>query len=604
MNRKECEQKKMLMVATVPSVIGLFNMNNLKLLIEMGFVPQIACNFKDLSFWGERQIENFKNDLKNMNITFHQIDFSRNPLNIKSHLTSYRQMKALIRKGKFNFIHCHTPIASAITRIIAYKNKTKLIYTAHGFHFYKGAPWKNWLIYYPIEKICSYFTDVLITINREDYVLAKKKFHAKKVKYVPGVGIDTDKFYSHLIDINDKRRDLGLSKQDIMLLSVGELSSRKNHEVVIKALYELRDEKDFSKIHYYICGKGDLLPKLQEMVAQLDLGDTIQFMGYRTDISELCQAADLYIFPSIQEELPVALMEAIAYRIPVICSDIRGNVDLIDNRNSLFPPKDVKKLSEILKGIMLNSASKIERATIQTKMKDSVDKNYVVLQKYDLSAVAQIMLDLYAGVIPEDIESDILLHCTGLPKVVKRHKYLNDLKIAPNAIVLLSVGELNENKNHITVIRALQNLDRNIHYLIAGMGALNDELEKEATNLGLKDRVHLLGYRTDVADLLEIADVYLLASIREGLNVSIMEAMASGLPCICSDIRGNRDLVANYKGGFLVRSVCVDDWCKAIRKIIDGDWNQMGRYNLKMIHNFTSDVVYDKMKKIYGIYSI
>lgn len=279
-------------------------------------------------------------------------------------------------------------------------------------------------------------------------------------------------------------------------------------------------------------------------------------------------------------------------------------MDLIDNRNSLFPPKDVKKLSEILKGIMLNSASKIERATIQTKMKDSVDKNYVVLQKYDLSAVAQIMLDLYAGVIPEDIESDILLHCTGLPKVVKRHKYLNDLKIAPNAIVLLSVGELNENKNHITVIRALQNLDRNIHYLIAGMGALNDELEKEATNLGLKDRVHLLGYRTDVADLLEIADVYLLASIREGLNVSIMEAMASGLPCICSDIRGNRDLVANYKGGFLVRSVCVDDWCKAIRKIIDGDWNQMGRYNLKMIHNFTSDVVCDKMKKIYGIYSI
>lgn len=377
--------KRMLMTATVPSMIGQFNMNNISILLDMGYEVHVACNFKDRTVWPEERVKGFIEELKRLGVSYHQIDFSRDPKNIGKMILAYKQVERLIKLYKFNLVHCHTPIAGAITRIVCYRNHVKVIYTAHGFHFYTGAPKKNWLIYYPVEKMLSYITDILITINREDYKRAKKKFKAGKVLYIPGVGIETDKFSRGNADIEKKRKELGLLEKDIMLLSVGELCKRKNHEIVIRALKRV----DNPRIHYFIAGSGELEESYKNLVKEINIDKNVHFLGYRKDISELCQAADLYIFPSIQEGLPVALMEAIACKTPVICSDIRGNSDLVRNRECLFDPENIESVIECIQDkIHLSQCDQIS-------MEMGAEANYRRLFQYDLQAVKQKMDIIY-----------------------------------------------------------------------------------------------------------------------------------------------------------------------------------------------------------------
>lgn len=307
--------KKILIVATV---WGFFNFlkSDIKLLVANGFEVHCATNFK-----------NATNSLHIENIVKHQIDFSRSPLD-KKNIKAFRQLSQVMKKNRFTIVHCHTPVGGVITRLVAnkYRKKgTKVYYTAHGFHFYTGAPLINWLIYYPIEWICSWKTDLQITINKEDYNRAKKHFHAKKTLYISGVGIDTKKFSNRLIDVENKRKELGVCKDEVMILSVGELSKRKNHEIIIRALQKLKNKK----IRYFIAGEGELKSYLQKLIEDLGLDKKVSLLGYRTDIPELCQAADFFALPSYQEGLSVALMEAMANGLPCICSDIRGNNDLI-----------------------------------------------------------------------------------------------------------------------------------------------------------------------------------------------------------------------------------------------------------------------------------
>ena len=175
--------------------------------------------------------------------TVHQIDTSRSPFS-KGNLKAIKQLKILIEEGKYDIVHCHTPVAAACTRVAcrkARKNGTRVIYTAHGFHFYKGAPKANWMLFYPVEKLCAKWTDLLITINREDYALAKEKLKAKRIEYVPGVGVDLQIYGRTNADKAEKRRQLGITEDVKLLLSVGELNKNKNHETVIRALAKIPD---------------------------------------------------------------------------------------------------------------------------------------------------------------------------------------------------------------------------------------------------------------------------------------------------------------------------------------------------------------------------
>lgn len=370
--------KKVLMVSTIASTIAQFNMNNIHILNNMGYQVDVACDYTDREVWPLNKVEEFEEEVKCLGGKTYQINFSRNFLNLSAHIESLKQMYSLLKKEKYEFIHTHTPLASVITRIAAHKTNTKVIYTAHGFHFYKGAPVKNWILFFPVEWICSYWTDILITINREDYKRAEKMLHAKRVVYIPGVGIDTEKYKNGFVDRQIKRMELGIHDDDRLYLSVWELSSRKNHEAVIKAVAKMKNKK----VKYVIAGKGELEEKLKTIISKEHLDGQVQLLGFRKDVPELCQAADFFIFPSLQEGLPVALMEAIACKTFVLCSNVRGNRELVkepfmfhvgEKDSVLNCMEEVLKLDEKEKTKIINSTYKhlkiFSLETVNRKMK-------------------------------------------------------------------------------------------------------------------------------------------------------------------------------------------------------------------------------------------
>ena len=202
----------------------------------------------------------------------------------------------------------------------------KVIYTAHGLQFYDGAPKKDWMIYYPIEKFLSRFADAIITINHEDYKRVSTKFHNKSTYYIPGVGVNINTYGKIEIDIAEKKKELNVSNEDIVVLSVGELIVRKNHLSVIEGLAKV----DNPKVKYFIAGTGPLRNMLQQRIQDLGLESQVFLLGYRTDVKELLKCTDVFVLPSIQEGLSVALMESMAGGLPIVCSRIRGNTDLIE----------------------------------------------------------------------------------------------------------------------------------------------------------------------------------------------------------------------------------------------------------------------------------
>lgn len=238
------------------------------------------------------------------------------------------------------------------------KQGTRVFYTAHGFHFFKGAPLKNWLMYYPIEKICARLTDVLITINKEDYALAQKKMHAKKVYYVPGVGIDLSKIQNIECDRNEVRKSMGVPEDCVLLLSIGELNVNKNHQVVVKALAKLNNKN----VHYAVAGLGDQKDNLLNLAKELGVENQFHLLGYRTDALNLYRAADIFVFPSFREGLSVSMMEAMASGCPIVCSKIRGNVDLVENEKGgcFFAASDDIILAARLKEVVDNEKNAIQ----------------------------------------------------------------------------------------------------------------------------------------------------------------------------------------------------------------------------------------------------
>ncbi|MGL6058445.1 MAG: glycosyltransferase family 4 protein [Culicoidibacterales bacterium] len=304
--------KKILFVASVQRHFRAFHMPYLEYWYKQGYEVHTA------SLLDKKKCEDVME--KYPYIIWHNIDFDRSPFS-KQTVVAYKQLKALMNQHSYELIHVHTPVASILGRLAA-KNAhvPKIVYTAHGFHFFKGAPIPNWLIYYPIEKYMSRYTDALITINKEDYLRAKKKFRVGKVFYSPGVGIDLNKFTDHNFEQQAKRKELGLTKEQLVLLSVGELNKNKNHEVIIRAIKNLNNPN----LKYFIAGEGSLEPYLQKLIGELGLTQQVKLLGYRTDIHELCQVCDVFCFPSYREGLGLAAIEALAAGKPLITGTTRG----------------------------------------------------------------------------------------------------------------------------------------------------------------------------------------------------------------------------------------------------------------------------------------
>ena len=342
-------KKRALMYASVASMIQQFNMENIRLLLEQGYEVDVACNLEFGSTITPEKIAAMKAELESLGVRVIHIPIPRKITAIGGIITSFRMSRQLMTQGEYSLIHCHSPIGGVLCRLAnrfsGRYGKAKMIYTAHGFHFFKGAPLANWLIFYPLEWFCSRYTDTLITINHEDHDLAARQFRAGQVAYVPGIGVDLEKYRPDSAGRAEKLAELGLNGADTILVSVGELSVRKNHEVVLRALAREQDHH----YQYLICGLGPLKEQLDRLVEELGISDRVHFLGYRNDIAQILNIADIYVFPSLQEGLPVALMESMAAGKAAACSRIRGNTDLIEAKGGvLFDPRSVDECADAI----------------------------------------------------------------------------------------------------------------------------------------------------------------------------------------------------------------------------------------------------------------
>lgn len=360
--------KKVLFTATVDSHILQFHLPFLKLFKEKGYEVHVATN-------GNEEIPYC--DVK------HIVSFERSPFNLNN-LKAIKQLRKIINVEKFDIIHTHTPMGSVVTRLAAKKSRkkyhTRVIYTAHGFHFFKGAPLKNWIMFYPVEKYLSKYTDILITINQEDYELAKSKFKkCKDIEYVPGVGIDEEKFNFKMSqkEKQELRKSLGLKDDDFVMIYPAELNYNKNQLMIINAIDEL--SKKYKDIKVLLPGIDSYNGYYQNIVKEKQLSVYIKFLGYRKDIPKLLKIADLALATSHREGLPLNVMESMFVGLPIIATDCRGQRDLVkDHVNGyLVNINDQERFNDCIEKIYLsrgenNKFGKESKYVIQEYLLDKI----------------------------------------------------------------------------------------------------------------------------------------------------------------------------------------------------------------------------------------
>ena len=305
---------------------------------------------------------------------------------IKDNYVAFRNTMNVLKKGNFEVIHCNTPIGGIIGRICGkLAHVPYVIYTVHGFHFYKGAPLFNRTVLKWAEMIMAHWTDVIITMNQEDYEAAKK-FKLRndgKVYYVPGVGIDTEAYKNVVVDRKKIRTSLGLKDTNVICISMGDLIQRKNYGLAIRAIAKCKN----SDIHYLICGQGPELENLQGLAKEQGVENQIHFLGFRTDIKQLLKAADIFLFTTLQEGMPRSMMEAMASGLPCIASKIRGNVDLLENGEGgyLVPVNEVDDVAEKIAVLVSNEELRkkmSERNLERIKAFDSVKVKTIISKIY------------------------------------------------------------------------------------------------------------------------------------------------------------------------------------------------------------------------------
>lgn len=376
---------KVLIISNVISMITLFNMNNIEILQSQGYEVHVACNFTNTSFSPETQNRKYVKMLEEKNVVLHQVDFGRRTSACKTIVVATGQICKILRDDYFEFVHCHSQIAGLCGRLAAKRYGIKSIYTAHGFMFYKGASKLNWFLFFPQEWIQSWFTDVLITINREDYRLAQKYLHARSVAYVPGVGIDTKKIQTCNIDKITKRKELKIPENAFVLISVGELQERKNQKVVIEAIHKLREKN----IYYLIVGEGELRTVYESLIEAYNLEKQIFLLGYRTDVFELCKAADCFIHPAKREGLGLAPLEGMASGLPLISSDVNGMKDYVKEGITGCCVSDVTSVDEI--------ANAINYIYSNVDFRNMCGRNNIkIAEQFDVLNANKIMMELYA----------------------------------------------------------------------------------------------------------------------------------------------------------------------------------------------------------------
>ncbi len=364
-------KKKILYVATVDSHIKNFHLPFLEMMKEQGWETHVVTNGREKIPYCDKK---------------HTICIERSPFKLNN-IKAIKKMKQLLEKECFDIIHCHTPMGATVARIAAIKTRkkgTRVIYTAHGFHFYKGAPIINWLLFYPVEKWLAKYTDTIIAINKEDFARAKRSFGKRchDIQYIPGVGIDAKKFDIKMTEKekHELRMSLGIKDNDYVMIFPARLDKNKNQKFLIEHMSNIINKN--TGIHLLLAGEDELNGKYQRFAKKLNIEDNVHFLGNRNDVPKLLNISDLAVSSSKREGLPINLLEAAQCNLPMLVSDCRGNRDIAECYGGIIYTK--------------NDFDKLAEAIISGKRKGN--KNHCDPSKFDISSIKERIINIYEKV--------------------------------------------------------------------------------------------------------------------------------------------------------------------------------------------------------------
>lgn len=378
-NRKQ----RILILATTASMIEQFNMHNIILLKSLGAEIHVGTNFRNPGTITKDLSMKLITRLQDLGVMCHQIDFKRGIGTHKTNKRALKQVCDVIQRENITGIHAQSPLGGIIGRRAAHKMNIKILYTAHGLQFFKGGPIRDWLLFFPIEWFYARWTDALVTINTDDYKIAKY-LPVKHRYYIPGVGIDLKRIKKFSDNKKIKlrtqiRRQLGVADNDFLIISVGELSKRKNHANVIKAIHKINNPH----IKYIIAGIGEEKEKLIKLIKKFNLENNVKLLGYVEDLDGLYFAADLNVFISKREGLGLGGLDGVAHRLYIIGNGNTGMKDYIDVPRTGLLIKSPNNITEI--------AEKIAKV-INRRLKI---KNDPLVDRFDYSNVDRLMKEIY-----------------------------------------------------------------------------------------------------------------------------------------------------------------------------------------------------------------
>ncbi|MGQ9513182.1 MAG: glycosyltransferase family 4 protein [Thermodesulfitimonas sp.] len=309
---------RVLFVATVARHLLAFHQPYFRLWQEWGYAVDVACNPA-----GEAA------SFASLGVRLYPVPFGRRPFS-RQNLRAGFALWRLCRQESYALVHVHTPVAAFIARLTLRLLRFRpVLYTAHGFHFFRGAPLRNWLLYFPLEWLAARWTDGLILLNREDYERAKRLPMRGEVFLVPGVGVDAAAFTLPPGETAKRRRELGLQPETPVAAVVAELSRVKNHEQVFRAWRLV--VRELPETVLLVAGEGERRCALERLVAQLGIAAHVKFLGFYREIPALLSVSDVVVLTSKREGLPRVILEAMAAGKPVVATDVRGNRDLVVN---------------------------------------------------------------------------------------------------------------------------------------------------------------------------------------------------------------------------------------------------------------------------------
>ncbi len=474
---------------------------------------------------------------------YYNVPFERSPISLKN-LKAFWILKTIIDQNNFDVIHCHTPVGGVIARLASLKSRkkgTKVIYTAHGFHFYKGGPLINWILYYPIERFLARKTDILITINKEDYRIAKK-FKAQEIQYMSGVGIDISIFKRYKASYSERLNNLGINQNDFVILFCEDKNCSDYFERFLTSFYKLSQTNSLKNVKCFFFGLKKTFLKFQTIIFDYNLEEYIHYNDNKMDFYAIAKHSNVLVLSSLESFFNLETIAAMGCGIPTLLYsfDLNKEKTFFNPMYNFIlrsnPSEIISIIARIKDNLFLrNLYSYIDKQVIKHSNLSSYISQYCNNMNNNSHLISSLLQNDSANVFHE-----------SLNMAAKLYEYKIKNNIPFSMTILLSVGEINNNKNHKLIIDALVDLP-DCFFILCGKGPSMDQLNQYAKSLGVENRFRMVGFRKDVLFFYGIADIFVFPSFREGLPVALMEAMASELPCVASINRGTKELLFNSK---------------------------------------------------------